>query len=142
MRVAVCYTGNLKSTLDAKLKYHHLRSVLRYWQHGGSVLCLTDEDINKHSDCFMFNGTSDDKYWVYQGREQNGDYIFKYTSDYYRYFLDGHEGDEYFKRMCPAEAIKLKRRHFDCRQCWDIYDRGDWWGDGDQCFDCDPVCRL
>ena len=94
MRVAVCYTGNFKIILDAELKYHHLNAVLYYWKEGDSVLCLTNEDINRRSGCFMFNGTSDDKYWVYQGREQNGDYIFKYTSDYYRNSLNGCD-DEY-----------------------------------------------
>ena len=137
----MCYNGNPKSITDAKLKYDYLKCLLHKWQHGDSVLCLTDQDYNTHSGCFLFNGTSDLKYWVYQGREGTGDYIFKYTSDYYRHDLNDFRDDEYFERMCPAEAMKLKRRPFDCRQCWGIYDMHDWWGDGDQCFHCEPVCR-
>ena len=132
------------------IKNYDLISVLGYWTEGDSVLCLTDEDINMHSGCFMFNGTSYDKYWVYQGREQTGGYIFKYTSDYYRrrLIVPSNEGDEYFKRMRPAEAMKLKRRPFSCRHCWDMYNGGDGWngvgglGAEGQCYHCDPVCHF
>jgi hypothetical protein len=142
MRVAVGYTGNPKCINDAKLKHYYLKKALFYWQEGDSVLCLTDDDINEHSGCFMFNDTSIFEYWVYQGREQTGDYIFKYTADYYRHGLSyALEDGEYFKRMSPAEAMNLKRRPFDCRYCKDIYTHGDWWGDYDQCLICDPVCR-
>ena len=64
-------------------------------------------------------------YWSYQGREQNGDYIFKYT---FRNPRPAYEEetpeetpreDEYIKVMCPTEAMKLKRRRYDCSECWD-----------------------
>ena len=124
LRWSVCYTGHIKPIRKTEFKLKYLILELKHWQEGDSVLCLTDDDINKHSGCFYFEavdapGAHPDAYWVYQGRDHIGYYSFKYTSDYYRCSLSGLGDGEYFKRMCPAEAMKLERRDFYCRQCWD-----------------------
>jgi hypothetical protein len=143
MRFAVCYTGNPKPIRDAKLNYQRWNVMLKHWQEGDSVLCLTDDDINKHSGCFHFNDSdaTRDEYWVYQGREQNGDYSFKYTADYHRCDLSKILAYEYFKQMCPAEAMKLERRHFYCRDCWDQYEGLGGEGIYELCGSCLRACE-
>jgi hypothetical protein len=117
MRFAACYSGNSKSIRDAK---HNLQDSVHFLKRcQDSVLCLTDYDINTEKGHFHHLDERH-SFWVYQGREQNGDYSFKYNACYWDCDKCGDRGEHgNIKRMCPAEAMKLRRREFFCTNCWD-----------------------
>ena len=46
--------------------------------------------------------------------------------------------DEYIKVMCPAEAMKLKRRRYVCSECCDKIQDPDAYGEAGQAC---PVCQ-